>query len=136
MPKFGHFGLIWSYGAEIWYVWVFLGADYEYELRMSIHAQLDTKISLLLRFYVIFGKGRSHKMVVMVTRKRLSLNFFFQSVDYVPIRKVTKFQEKKSFRSSVILEKPLWGWNPKKKNLVDLDDLYYTSLVDTLEEKH
>ena len=116
---------------------------------MSIHAQLDTKISLLLRFYVIFGKGRSHKMVVMVTRKRLSLNFFFQSVYYVPIRKVTKFQEKKSFRSSVILEKPLWGWNPlpprgfskitmeqKKKNLVDLDDLYYTSLVDTLEEKH
>ena len=55
MPKFGHFGLIWSYAAEIWHAWVFLGADYEYELRISIHAQLDTKISLLSRFYVIFG---------------------------------------------------------------------------------
>ncbi len=89
-----------------------MGADYEFELRNSIYVQFGIKISLFLRFYVIFGKGCSHKMVAMVTRKRLSLILFFQSVDYVPIGKFTKFQEKKVFRSSGILEKPQWGWNP------------------------
>ena len=59
--------------------------------------------------YVIFGKGHPHKMVAMVTRKRLSLIFFFQSVDYRFIGKVTKFQEKNFVRSSVILEKPRGG---------------------------
>ena len=62
--------------------------------------------------YVIFGKGHPHKMVAMVTRKRLSLIFFFQSVDYRFIGKVTKFQEKNFVRSSVILEKPRGGRNP------------------------
>ncbi len=89
-----------------------MGADYEFELRNSIYVQFGIKTSLFLRFYVIFGKGRSHKMVTMVTRKRLSLIFFRQSFDCVSIRKVTKFQEKKVFRSSFILEKPQWGWNP------------------------
>ena len=58
-----------------------------------------------------FGKSGSHKMVAMVTRKRLSLIFFFQSVEYVSIEKVTKFQEKKFFRSRVILEKQKGGRN-------------------------
>ncbi len=96
-----------------------------------------------------FGKGHSHKMVAMVTRKRLSLICFFQSVNNRCMERVTKFQEKKVFRSSVIIEKPQWRWNPlpprgfsritmeqKKKNILNLDDLYYKSLVDTLEEKY
>ncbi len=33
--KFDHFQF-WSYEAEIWYVWVFLGADYEFQLKMSV----------------------------------------------------------------------------------------------------
>ena len=63
-------------------------------------------------FSYAFGKNGSHKMVPMVARKRLSLFFFFRSVDYVPIRKFTKFQEKKIFRSRVILEKP-----PGRRNM-------------------
>ena len=63
-------------------------------------------------FYMLmsfFGKGRSHKMVAMVTRKRLSLIFFFRNVDYRFIGKVTKFQEKIFIRSRVIIEKPRGG---------------------------
>ena len=103
---------------------------------------------MFMSFYVIFGKGRSHKMVAMVTRKRLSLIFFFQSVGYIPIGKFTKFQEKKIFRSRVILEKPQGRQNPaphrgfsrimlEQKNIffLTLGDLSYKSIVDTLEEK-
>ena len=86
-----------------------MGADYKFQLKISIHAQFDTKIDLFLHFYVFFQKGPSLKTVAMVTRKGLSLIFFFQSVHYRFIGELTKFQEKNFVISSVILEKPRGG---------------------------
>ena len=36
LPNFSFVGPNWSYEAEIWYVGVFLGADYEFQLKISI----------------------------------------------------------------------------------------------------
>ena len=115
----------------------------------SYHGNHFVRVTFAKKLHQSIRKGRSHKIVAMVNRKRLSSLFFFQSVDYRLIGKVTKGQEKKFFCSSIILEKPRGGWrippllrffqdNSGTKDFffLKLGDLSYRHILDTFEEKH